>query len=143
MQLAIDTADPRPIEAQIADEVRRAVVLGTLRADDALPPVRRLAAELRVNPGAVARAYQALEAQGVVQMRWGRGPVVAPPPPSNDDRGAMLRRLVDRALRDARRNGITALELADAIRATAEAAPASPSPAQPAPADSSAGAAPR
>jgi GntR family transcriptional regulator len=129
LQLAIDTADPRPIEAQIADEVRRAVVLGTLRADDTLPPVRRLAAELRVNPGAVARAYQALEAQGVVQMRWGRGPVVAPPPASGEDRAAMLRRLVDRALRDARRNGISAVELADAIRAAAEDVPASPSPA--------------
>jgi GntR family transcriptional regulator len=140
LQLAIDTADPRPIEAQIADEVRRAVVLGTLRADDALPPVRRLAAELRVNPGAVARAYQALEAQGVVQMRWGRGPVVAPPPESSDDRAAMLRRAVDRALRDARRNGISPHELADAIRAAAGDAPASPSPA---PASPRAGAAPR
>lgn len=120
MQLAIDTADPRPIEAQIADEVRRAVVLGTLRADDALPPVRHLAAELRVNPGAVARAYQALEAQGLVVMRWGRGPVIAPPPDAADDRAAILRRAVDRALRDARRNGIDPHELADAIRAAAE-----------------------
>jgi GntR family transcriptional regulator len=133
LQLAIDTADPRPIEAQIADEVRRAVVLGTLRPDDALPPVRHLAAELRVNPGAVARAYQALEAQGVVQMRWGRGPVIAPPPEASDDRAAMLRRAVDRALRDARRNGISPLELADAIRAAAEDAAASPSPAPAAP----------
>ena len=126
MQLAIDTADPRPIEAQIADEVRRAVVLGTLRADDTLPPVRHLAAELRVNPGAVARAYQALEAQGLVVMRWGRGPVIAPPPDAADVRAAILRRAVDRALRDARRNGIDPRELADAIRATAE----SPSPAR-------------
>jgi len=132
MQLAIDTADPRPIEAQIADEVRRAVVLGTLRPDDALPPVRRLAAELRVNPGAVARAYQALEAQGVVQMRWGRGPVIAPPPAPEGDRAALLRRLVDRALRDARRNGIAPQELADAIRAAAGDAAESPSPAHPA-----------
>jgi GntR family transcriptional regulator len=132
LQLAIDTADPRPIEAQIADEVRRAVVLGTLRADDTLPPVRRLAAELRVNPGAVARAYQALEAQGVVQMRWGRGPVIAAPPAAGDDRAAMLRRTVDRALREARRNGISAHELADAVRAAADAAPASPSPVRPA-----------
>jgi GntR family transcriptional regulator len=132
LQLAIDTADPRPIEAQIADEVRRAVVLGTLRADDTLPPVRRLAAELRVNPGAVARAYQALEAQGVVQMRWGRGPVIAAPPAPGDDRAAMLRRTVDRALREARRNGISAHELADAVRAAADAAPAPPSPVRPA-----------
>lgn len=132
MQLAIDTADPRPIEAQIADEVRRAVVLGTLKADDALPPVRLLAAELRVNPGAVARAYQALEAQGVVKMHWGRGPVIAPPPSAADDRAALLRRTVDRALRDARRNGISPAELADALRAAAEGAPASPSPVPPA-----------
>jgi GntR family transcriptional regulator len=143
LQLAIDTADPRPIEAQIADEVRRAVVLGTLKADDTLPRVRDLAAELRVNPGAVARAYQALEAQGVVQMRWGRGPVVAPPPESGYDRAAMLRRLVDRALRDAHRNGISPVELADAIRAAAEGAPASPSPAHPAPAATRAETAPR
>lgn len=129
MQLAIDTADPRPIEAQIADEVRRAVVLGNLQPDDPLPPVRRLAAELRVNPGAVARAYQALEAQGVVQMRWGRGPVIAPPPAPERDRAALLRRLVDRALRDARRNGIAPLELADAIRAAAGDAGESPAPA--------------
>ena len=127
MQLAIDTADPRPIEAQIADEVRRAVVLGTLRADDQLPPVRHLAAELRVNPGAVARAYQALEAQGVVQMRWGRGPVIAAPPADSGDRAAIVRRVAERAMRDARRNGITAQELADAIRAAA-ATPESPSP---------------
>lgn len=127
MQLAIDTADPRPIEAQIADEVRRAVVLGTLRANDTLPPVRRLAAELRVNPGAVARAYQALEAQGLVVMRWGRGPVIAPAPDAADDRDAILRRAVDRALRDARRNGIDPRELADAIRAAAASAAESPS----------------
>ena len=133
MQLAIDTADPRPIETQIADEVRRAVVLGTLRADDVLPPVRRLAAELRVNPGAVARAYQALEAQGVVQMRWGRGPVIAPPPDAAVDRAAILRRVVERALRDARRNGIAPRELADALRAAADAAPASPPPETPDP----------
>ena len=137
MQLAIDTADPRSIEAQIADEVRRAVVLGTLRPDDALPPVRRLAAELRVNPGAVARAYQALEAQGVVQTRWGRGPVIAPPPDEGQARAALLRRTVDRALREARRNGISPHELADAVCAAAEGAHPSASPAHPA------GAAPR
>ena len=80
MQLAIDTADPRPIHAQIVDEVRRAVVLGTLGAGDTLPPVRHLAAELRVNPASVA----------------------------------------EHALRDARRNGVTAAELADAVRALAD-----------------------
>jgi len=77
MELTLDRADPRPTHAQIVEEVQRALVLGTLRPGDALPAVRHLAADLRVNPGAVARAYRALEAAGVVVVRWGEGPVVA------------------------------------------------------------------
>jgi GntR family transcriptional regulator len=124
VQLAIDTADPRPIETQIVDEVRRALVLGTLRPDDDLPPVRIMAAELRVNPGVVASAYRTLEGEGVVQMRWGRGPVVARDASAAGDRAAIARRVADRALRDARRNGLTPAELLDALRA----APGGPTP---------------
>jgi GntR family transcriptional regulator len=119
MQLSIDTADPRPIHAQIVDEVRRAVVLGTLAAGDALPPVRHLAAELRVNPASVAEAYRTLEGEGLVAMRWGRGPVVAERAAVPGNRDALVRQVAERALRDARRHGIGAAELADAIRAAA------------------------
>ena len=128
VQLTIDTSDPRPIETQIVDEVRRAVTLGTLKAEEALPPVRRLAAELRVNPGAVARAYQALEAQGIVQMRWGRGPVVRGETSADAGRAALLPPGVDRAHRAARRNRNAPRELAHALRAPAESTDASASP---------------
>jgi GntR family transcriptional regulator len=117
VQLAIDTADPRPISTQIVDELRRALVLGTLRPDDDLPPVRILAAELRVNPSAVASAYRALEGEGVVQMRWGRGPVVALDAAQPGDRAGVARRVAERALRDARRNGLSRAELLDALQA--------------------------
>lgn len=123
MQLSIDTADPRPIHAQIVDEVRRAVVLGTLAAGDALPPVRHLAAELRVNPASVAEAYRTLEGEGLVAMRWGRGPVVAERAAVPGDRDALVRQVAERALRDARRHGIGAAELADALRAAAASTP--------------------
>jgi GntR family transcriptional regulator len=122
MQLTIDTADRRPIETQIVDEVRRALVLGTLRPDDPLPPVRELAADLRVNPGAVARAYQMLESLGVVRMVWGRGPVIARPAEPDDDRAPIVKRVAERALRDARRHGVSPGELVDAIRAAADGA---------------------
>ncbi|HSU16515.1 GntR family transcriptional regulator [Longimicrobium sp.] len=126
MQLSIDTADPRPIHVQIVDEVRRAVVLGTLAAGDVLPPVRHMAAELRVNPASVAEAYRALEGEGLVAMRWGRGPVVADRAAEPGDRDALVRQVAERALRDARRHGIGAAELAEAIRAAASPSPASP-----------------
>ena len=128
MQLAIDTADPRPIHAQIVDEVRRAVVLGTLAAGDTLPPVRILAAELRVNPATVAEAYRALEGEGLVAMRWGRGPVIAERTPAPGDRAALVRQVAERALRDARRYGISPAELADAVRAASSSQSPSPSP---------------
>jgi GntR family transcriptional regulator len=145
VQLAIDTADPRPIETQIVDEVRRALALGALEAGSPLPAVRTLAAELRVNPGAVARAYQVLEAQGVVEMQWGHGPVVARPAGASEDRAALARRVAERALREARRHGVSPRELAEALRVAiaADAAgrgaarpeqaaePATPSPAPP------------
>jgi GntR family transcriptional regulator len=46
----LDPQDARPLYLQIMDEVRRAVVVGTLRAENPLPSVRELAAELVVNP---------------------------------------------------------------------------------------------
>ena len=50
MLIAIDPHDPRSLYVQIIDEIRRAIVLGHLRPDDALPSVRQLAVELRINP---------------------------------------------------------------------------------------------
>ena len=64
MQVAINTADPRPIYLQIMDGVRRALVLGTLKAEDPLPSIRQLASDLRVNPNTVAQAYDELEREG-------------------------------------------------------------------------------
>jgi GntR family transcriptional regulator len=124
VQLAIDTADPRPIETQIVDEVRRALALGALEPGTPLPPVRTMAAELRVNPGAVARAYQVLQEQGVVEMQWGHGPVVSHPAGASEDRAALAKRVAERALREARRHGVTPRELAEALRlATASERP--------------------
>ena len=47
--------------AQIASRIRVAVAAGDLAAGDALPSVRTLAAQLRVNPATVVQAYRELE----------------------------------------------------------------------------------
>jgi GntR family transcriptional regulator len=119
MLIAIDPNDPRSIYVQIMDEVRRAVVLGHLRPDDALPSVRQLAIELRVNPNTVSQAYRELERQGVVQVRRGQGTYVLGAGLDGAERSALAAAVAARALRDARRNGLTANDLVDAIRATA------------------------
>ena len=47
LSIRLSHGDPRPIYVQIMDEIRRAIVVGTLRPDEALPSVRQLAGELR------------------------------------------------------------------------------------------------
>ena len=62
-----------PIYLQIVDQVRAAAASGALRAGEALPSIRPLAEELRVNRNTVAKAYTELESQGVIETLPGRG----------------------------------------------------------------------
>jgi GntR family transcriptional regulator len=62
-----------PIYLQIESQVKHAIAAGALRLDDALPSVRKLAAELRVNPNTVARAYQNMERDGILRTVPGGG----------------------------------------------------------------------
>ncbi|MDQ3522599.1 MAG: GntR family transcriptional regulator [Gemmatimonadota bacterium] len=120
MLLAINTADARPIYVQIMDEVRRGLVLGTLKPEDALPSVRQLAADLRVNPNTVAQAYRELEREGVVYVRRGQGTFITDASTNGTERRALARGVAERALVDAHRNGIGADELVDAVREVAD-----------------------
>lgn len=117
MRVAITSGDPRPIYAQIMDEVRRALVVGTLAPEDPLPSVRELAAELRINPNTVSQAYRELERKGVVYMRRGQGTFVAPGVRMNgEERRALALDVAQRALVDAHRNGLGVEELVKALR---------------------------
>ena len=78
MLVNLDPHDGRPLYLQIMDEVRRAIVVGTLRGEDPLPSVRELAAELVINPRTVSQAYGELEREGVIYVRRGQGTFVSP-----------------------------------------------------------------
>ena len=119
MLITVDQSDSRPIYVQIMDEIRRALVLGTLLADDPLPSVRQLAAELRVNPNTVSQAYRELERAGVVHVRRGQGTFANVAGTNGRERKALAREVAHRALRDGHRNGLSAEDLIKAIRSAA------------------------
>ncbi len=77
--LQIAPGDPRPINRQIVDGVRRLIASGELPVGAALPSVRGLAQQLTVNPNTVAKAYSELSAEGWLDARAGLGLFVAPP----------------------------------------------------------------
>jgi GntR family transcriptional regulator len=76
----INPTQPAPIWRQIEEGMRRMISLGTLAPGGAVPSVRDLAQQLRVNPNTVARAYQRLTDAGVFAVRRGEGTFVAEVP---------------------------------------------------------------
>jgi GntR family transcriptional regulator len=118
MLVDIDTADPRPVFRQIADEVGRAVATGVLKPGDPLPAVRTLAAELKVNANTVQHAYRTLEQEGVVTVRRGTGTFVSPAvkAPTRAQQAVAARRLAERMLREAFRQGLLASDLIAALK---------------------------
>jgi len=77
MLFHVNTSSGVPVYLQIEGQVKHAVAAGALRQGDLLLSVRKLAAELRVNPNTVARAYQNLESHGIIRTVPGGGTYVA------------------------------------------------------------------
>jgi GntR family transcriptional regulator len=76
MILRIDSDLRVAIYLQINQQIKHAVASGALRPNDLLPPVRKLAAELRINPTTVAHAYRNLEREGILRTVRGGGSYV-------------------------------------------------------------------
>jgi len=74
--LHVNPADAVPIWKQIEEGIRRLVATGALRSGGAVPSVRDLARDLRVNPATVAKAYQRLTEACVLEVRRGEGTFV-------------------------------------------------------------------
>ena len=68
-----------PIYVQVAEQISQAIARGQLVSGDKLPAVRKLAAELVINPNTVARAYSRLEQAGLVTTKTGSGTFVSDP----------------------------------------------------------------
>jgi GntR family transcriptional regulator len=113
----LDPRSPIPLYAQIAERVRLAIATGTLGTADALPSVRQLSTELRVNPATVVQAYRDLETQGFVEIRHGAGTFVRELAPGRRarERSRQATALVRKLLADARRMGVSLAEVQKAI----------------------------
>jgi GntR family transcriptional regulator len=65
--------DSQPIYRQLRDRVVAMILDGLLNEGDPLPSVRNVAAEYRVNPLTVLKAYQQLVGEELVETRRGLG----------------------------------------------------------------------
>jgi GntR family transcriptional regulator len=84
-----------PPYVQLVEQVRQALLNGTLRPGDRLPTVKDVVSSLAINPNTVLKAYRDLERGGLVEGRQGVGTFVLrrPDGPSPTEQAALRRSL--------------------------------------------------
>ena len=75
--LETDRRSPIPIFSQLANQIHCTIAVIQMAKGVPLPPIRKLAAQLGVNPNTVAKAYSELQRRGVIAKKRGSGCVVA------------------------------------------------------------------
>ncbi len=118
MLLRIDPLAARPIFEQVVFQVKAAVARGEVKRGHRLPSVRELARELAINPNTVARAYQALEADGVIVRKQGSGCFVKAGASAlrDEERQRRLRESLEQVVTEAYHLGFDAKEIRAALR---------------------------
>jgi GntR family transcriptional regulator len=116
--------DSQPIYRQLRDLVVAMILDGVLQEGDPVPSVRQVAAEYRVNPLTVLKAYQQLVDEELVEKKRGRGMFVnagARKLLLKAERQRFLTEQWPRVHATIQRLGLTAQELLDASAAKASA----------------------
>ena len=107
-------SDDLPIYRQLRDRVVAMILEGVLGDGDALPSVRKVAAEYRLNPLTVLKGYQELVDEGLVEKKRGRGMFVTDGARQNllkDERRRFVEKEWPKVLETIERLGLDANEL--------------------------------
>jgi len=112
--------DSQPIYRQLRDRVVAMMLDGVLKEGDPLPSVRHVAADCRVNPITVLKAYQQLVDEQLVEKKRGLGMFIKPGARELLLQGERQRFLAEewpRVHATIQRLGLTPAELLDAAAA--------------------------
>jgi|SRR5882672_8109999 len=73
MEITIDIDNPVPQFVQLIEQIKAAVTAGALKSGDSLPSIRQLANDLGLNSKTVAKAYQLLARDSIIETKGYRG----------------------------------------------------------------------
>src|SRR3954452_10135581 len=107
-----------PPYAQLVEQVRQALLNGTLRPGDRLPTVKEVVGALAINPNTVLKAYRDLEREGLVEGRQGGGALLVRRPrhPQKPSEQASLARSLTTWVARAQRAGLADADIESMVR---------------------------
>ena len=73
MLIQLNFKSGTPVYLQVVDQIKAAAASGSLKTGEALPSIRPMAEQLRINRNTVAKAYAELEGQGIIETIAGKG----------------------------------------------------------------------
>jgi GntR family transcriptional regulator len=118
MNITINTKDGIPIYRQIANQIRYMVASNLLQPGEEISPVRTLALALNVTPNTVVKAYDELQAAGVIFKRRGAGTYISDEqsPLADRERRRIIEARIDALLAEAHQLDFSAQDLLELIR---------------------------
>src|SRR6185503_20542390 len=118
MHIQINYKSGKPVYLQLVDQIKAAAASGALQPGAALPSIRPLAEELRVNRNTVAKAYSELESMGLIETLPGKGCFVSEnhSPLKKEVRRKMLIVEIDQAIVQAHHLQVPGGEFLDLVK---------------------------
>jgi GntR family transcriptional regulator len=113
MQIRIDIEAATPLFTQLITQIKQAVVNGDIAPGDALPSIRQLANDLDINNKTVAKAYQLLERDSVIQSKGYRGSFIHPDAIANStvDLNQWVEKTLIKTISEFKQAGVTDSEI--------------------------------
>jgi GntR family transcriptional regulator len=117
MIVQIDHHSGVAIYRQIVDQARRQILTGIVSEGSQMPTVRDMAADLKVNPMTVSKAYGLLENEGFLERRRGIGLFVKSNGQFDEDKikREILEKLISKTVFTAIQFGISASKLSELV----------------------------
>jgi len=118
MLVQINFKSGKPVYLQVVDQIKAAAASGAMQSGEALPSIRPLAEELRINRNTIAKAYTELESQGIIETIPGRGCFIKPnnSPLKKEVRRKLLTEEIDQVIVQAHHLQVPAGEFLNLVR---------------------------
>ena len=113
MWIMVDPRSHTPMYQQIIDDIKTRIARGAMASGSKLPSIRELAMDITINPNTIAKAYQELEREGVIEVIRGKGTFVASSTPAEvrDSARRVVRDMLTRTLVEAHHLGVEFIDV--------------------------------